>query len=230
MYTWQLLDALSVVVPESKRQLAPTAQLCSAFPVFDLPDAQRCPKEGCSSAHSRCELIRVDQNSIVLINQQDAATRYCEICTQTVHLGFGGDKNFAQHEAGKSHQKKLTTQMSSSSAGNMKRQSTFVASFFTKKVPSPGPSSSRRSSHASQPVALTSATPSQSRVPIDVDSIPDNSTNSTPPNAADRLLNRLRVLTSNLPKSVLVAGPEDVFACFAHWCSRRWWLSGGWLR
>jgi len=83
-------------------------------------------------------------------------------------------------EVGKSHQKKLTTQMSSSSTGNTKGQSTFMASFSTKKVPSPGPSSSRRSSHASQPVALTSATPSQSRVlserePINVDSIPDNS-------------------------------------------------------
>ena len=107
MYMWQFLDALSIV-PESKRQLAPTARLCSTFSVFNLLDAQRCPKEGCSSTHSRCELIQVDQNSIILINQQDAATRYCEICTQTVRLGFSSDKNFAQHEAGKSHQKKLT--------------------------------------------------------------------------------------------------------------------------
>jgi hypothetical protein len=31
-----------------------------------------------------------------------------------------------------------------------------------------------------------------------------------------QLLNRLRVLISNLPESVLVAGPEDIFTCFAH--------------
>src|ERR1700683_4578818 len=114
-----------------------------------------------------------------------------------IHIGFGGDKNFAHHKAGKSHQKKLTTQMSSSSAGNMKHPSTFMASFFAKNVPSPGPSSSQQSSHASQSIMLTSAAPSQSRVLseqelIDVDSIPDNTTLSTPPNAADRLLNRLR--------------------------------------
>lgn len=95
-----------------------------------------------------------------------------------------------------------------------------MASFFAKKAPSPGPLNSQRLSHASQPVALTSAAPSQSRIPfeqepIDVDSFPDDTTPLTPPNAADRLLNRLRILTSNLPESVLVAGPEDVFACFA---------------
>jgi hypothetical protein len=52
---------------------------------------------------------------------------------------------------------------------------------------------------------------------IDVDSFPDIATGSLiPPTLADRLLNRLKVLTSNLPDSVLVAGPNDTFACFAH--------------
>jgi len=142
--------------------------------------------------------------------------RYCEVCTQTVHVGLGGDKNFTQHEAGKKHQKRLAAQPSSSSVDNVKRQTAFMVSFFVKKPPSPGPSTTQR------PVVMTSAAPTslipRPQVPfeqemIDIDSFPDI---AGPPNEADNLLKCLQILTSNLPDSVLLAGPEDVFAHFAH--------------
>ena len=135
-----------------------------------------------------------------------------------VHVGFGGDKNFAQHEAGKKHQKKLAADTSNKT----ERQSTFMTSFFAKKLPSPSLSNSQHS----QPVMSSSTAPASliprllvpSEEPINVDSFPDIATTSMPSghSAVDNLLNRLRVLTSNLPDSVLVAGPEDIFACFAH--------------
>ena len=68
----------------------------------------------------------------------------------------------------------------------------------------------------SQPNTPTSTVPSSmphsqvpsKQEPIDIDSFPHNAMPSTPLNAAGHLLNHLQVLTSNLPKFVLVAGLE----------------------
>ena len=165
-------------------------------------------------------------NDWIKFNQQDGDARcYCEVCAQTVHVGFGGDKNFAQHESGKVHRKKLAAQTasaSSSGAGKIIRQSTLTAGFFTKKPAFPGPFSTQQ---PSQPVPSTSAAPSSSipqlqapteKEPIDVDSFSDTITPPMPPSAADHILIRLRGLTSNLLNSVLVARPDNIFACFAH--------------
>jgi hypothetical protein len=165
-------------------------------------------------------------NDWIKFNQQDGDARhYCEVCAQTVHVDFGGDKNFAQHESGKVHCKKLAAQtasVSSSGASEIIRQSTLTAGFFTKKPAFPGPFSTQQ---LSQPVASTSAAPSSSipqpqvptkEEPIDVDSFSDSTTPPMPSSAADHILIHLRALTSNLPNSVLVARPNDIFACFAH--------------
>jgi hypothetical protein len=137
-----------------------------------------------------------------------------------VRVGLGGDKNFAWHEGGKQHQKKLAAQTSIP-----KRQSTFMVSFFAKKPPLPCPSNSANSQLSVPPIMLASITSSSSipkpqvpseLEPINVDSFPDTATPSIPPTATDHLLNRLWVLASNLPNSVLAASPDNVFACFAH--------------
>jgi hypothetical protein len=101
-------------------------------------------------------------------------------------------------------------------------QSTLMAGFFVKKPAFPGPFFTQQ---PSQPVASTSAAPPSSipqlqvpteAEPIDVDSFSDTTMLPMPPSAASHILIRLRALTSYLPNSVLVASPDDVFACFVH--------------
>ena len=109
-----------------------------------------------------------------------------------VHVGFGGDKNFAQHKAGEWHQKKLAADTSNKT----EHQSTFMTSFFAKKLPSP----SLLNSQHLQPVMSSTAPASlipwllvPSKEPINIDSFPDIATTLMPSGhiAADNLLNRL---------------------------------------
>src|ERR1700723_2845647 len=120
-------------------------------------------------------------------------------------LALAATNNFAQHKAGKKHQKKLAADTSNKT----ECQSTFMTSFFTKKLPSP----SLLNTQHSQPVMSSSTAPA-SLIPrllvpseelIKVDSFPDIATTSMPSDhtAADNLLNHLQVFTSNLPNSVL---------------------------
>jgi hypothetical protein len=148
------------------------------------------------------------------------ATRHCDICHTDVHVGFGGDKNFAQHEASKQHK---TNQ---EKAKESTKQSKNLTSFFGKTTkshpPSPRlpvplplpPTTSVIDVDSQQTNVESSGSKGVIDMTLEDSTLSSNEISLSTVSNGRSMLQRFRALVSNLPPSVPTACPTDVLAQF----------------
>jgi hypothetical protein len=148
------------------------------------------------------------------------ATCHCNICHTDVHVGFGGDKNFAQHEASKQHK---TNQ---EKAKESTKQSKNLTSFFRKTMkphpPSPRlpvplplpPTTSVIDVDSQQSNVESSGSKGVINMTFEDSTISCNEISRSTVSNSHSMLQQFRALVSNLPPSVPTACPTDVLAQF----------------